>query len=139
MSRPYSSESSFGAERRQRLIEYLSKVSKTPFQWGVHDCAHFALGAVYAQTGQWHDPPYYTNAREAFECFCRQSISEWFDERFPRCDCVPPVGSIVVSPSDDAIIERAGVVVSDKAAFVCSAGLVFDRLSPGVDKYWRLP
>ena len=37
---------------RKRLIEYVSKAARTPFEWGTHDCALFAAGAVKAQTGK---------------------------------------------------------------------------------------
>ena len=120
------------------LNDYLARVRSKHFEWGVHDCAHFTLGGVEAQTGVWHEPPAYTNAREAFACFRKQSMSEWFDQRFERCPHVPPVGSIVVVRCDDAIIERAGLVVSDKAAFVSSSGLIFRKLQPAADKYWTV-
>jgi hypothetical protein len=118
------------------LNDYLASVRDKPFEWGVHDCAHFTLGAVEAQTGVRHDPPEYSNARGAFACFVKQRMSDWFDERFERCAHVPPVGSIVVIKCDDAITQRAGVVVSDKAAFVSPSGLVFAKLRPETDLYW---
>lgn len=37
---------------RKRLIAYVSGAARTPFEWGRHDCALFAAGAVKAQTGK---------------------------------------------------------------------------------------
>ncbi|MEJ5079806.1 DUF6950 family protein [Ochrobactrum sp. MYb379] len=37
---------------RTRLSAYLYEVAHKPFQWGVHDCALFAAGAVEAMTGE---------------------------------------------------------------------------------------
>jgi hypothetical protein len=133
LSKACKTKNSSGAAN---LNEYLASVRDKPFEWGTHDCAHFTLGAVEAQTGVWHEPPKYSNARSAFACFVAQSMAEWFDERFTRCAHVPPVGSIVVVKCEDAITERAGVVVSDKAAFVSPIGLVFAKLRPETDLYW---
>jgi len=33
------------------LNEYLDSVYDKPFEWGSHDCCHFAAGAVHAMTG----------------------------------------------------------------------------------------
>ena len=118
------------------LNEYLALARDKPFEWGVHDCAHFTLGAVEVQTGARYEPPKYSSAAQAFSCFVKQSMSDWFDERFERCVHVPPVGSIAVVKCDDAITQRAGIVVSDKAAFVSPSGLVFAKLRPETDLYW---
>ncbi len=37
---------------RTRLSVYLHEVAHKPFQWGEHDCALFAAGAVQATTGE---------------------------------------------------------------------------------------
>jgi len=37
---------------RTRLSAYLYEVAHKPFQWGEHDCALFAAGAVHAMTGE---------------------------------------------------------------------------------------
>ncbi|MDO5704031.1 MAG: hypothetical protein Q4G49_03030 [Paracoccus sp. (in: a-proteobacteria)] len=34
-----------------RLSDYICRVAKTPFEYGVHDCALFAAGGVEAVTG----------------------------------------------------------------------------------------
>jgi len=40
------------ADWRTRLSVYLHEVAHKPFQWGEHDCALFAAGAVQAMTGE---------------------------------------------------------------------------------------
>ena len=135
MSKVYKTKNYSGADN---LSKYIEDVRDKPFEWGVHDCAHFTLGAVEAQTGIKYEPPKYSNAREAFACFVEQSMISWFDERFTRCPHIPPVGSIVITRCSEAITQRTGIVVSDKAAFVSPTGLVFIKLNPDKDVYWSL-
>lgn len=37
---------------RTALFDYVHDVARRPFQWGEHDCALFAAGAVKAMTGE---------------------------------------------------------------------------------------
>jgi len=128
-------EKSSGAAR---LTEYLEEGRHRPFEWGVHDCLHFSLRAVEAQTGVWHSPPTYTSPKEALRQVRHMDVVAEFDARFSRCPHVPPLGSLVVTPTDDGLRWRAGVVVSDRAAFVSPSGLVFARLRPDIELYWTV-
>lgn len=38
------------ADWKQQLIQYMADSARTPFKPGVHDCALFAAGAVFAMT-----------------------------------------------------------------------------------------
>lgn len=122
----------------QELSDYLESVRSRPFEWGVHDCLHFPLRAVEAQTGVWHAPPVYASPKEALRHARNIDIVAEFDARFTRCAHVPPLGSLVVTPTGDGLRWRGGVVVSDRAAFVSPSGLVFARLRPDTDLYWTV-
>lgn len=121
-----------------RLADFIEAVRHRPFEWGVHDCLHFPLRAVEAQTGIWHAPPAYASPKEALRHARHINIVTEFDTRFRRCPHVPPAGSLVVTPTDDGLNWRGGVVVSDRAAYVSPSGLVFARLRPDIELYWTV-
>jgi len=120
------------------LNSYLESVRNKPFEWGVHDCLHFAIGAAEAQTGAEFPLPKYEGIKGAIALCKRLCLVSELDKRFARCGHVPPVGSIVAvrDTEREAIGYRLGVVVSDKAAFVSPKGLVFAKLRPETDLYW---
>ena len=117
------------------LNDYLDHVRDLRFEWGVHDCVQFARGAVEAQGGDCPVPEY-RGQRGALALSRRMCVVTYLDRVLVRCPHVPPVGSIVLVRDGDQW--RLGVVVSDKAAFVSSAGLVFARLRPESDLYWTV-
>jgi len=121
------------------LSEYLDRVRDQPFTWGSHDCLHFALGAVTAQTGQPYDIPAYGCPKGALRVHLRVGLVKALDNLFCRCAHIPPPGSLVAVKEKGPIGYRLGVVVSDKAAYVSPNGLVFARLQPDTDLYWTLP
>lgn len=121
-----------------RLADYIEQVRFKPFEWGVHDCLHFPLRAVEVQTGEWHEPPVYASPKEALRHAKTIDIVAEFDARFTRCPHVPPKGSLVVTPVEEGLRWRGGVVVGDRAAYVSPTGLVFARLQPDKELYWTL-
>lgn len=53
----------------EALFEYVQSKTLTPFEWGVHDCATFAAGAILSITGELLFTPAYTDVfgAKAFE------------------------------------------------------------------------
>jgi hypothetical protein len=121
------------------LSDYLTRVRSHPFAWGSHDCLHFAIGAMTAQTGVTYPLPAYDSPAGALRLARRMDLIGTLDRTFRRCPHVPPPGSLVAVKEDGPTGYRLGVVVSDKAAFVSPNGLAFARLQPSTDLYWTLP
>ena len=136
MSKPCKIERYSGAAN---LAEYIEAARDTPFEWGSHDCLHFAIGAASMQTGRRYPLPRYSTACGAARLAQRLRLLEHLDRTFWRCPHVPPPGSLVAVKEDGPTGYRLGVVVSDKAAFVSPNGLAFARLQPSTDLYWTLP
>lgn len=121
------------------LHEYIEASRARPFAWGSHDCLHFAIGAMSAQTGKTYPLPDYGCPTGALRLARRRDFLKELDQHFRRCDHVPPPGSLVAVKEDGPTGHRLGVVVSDRAAYVSPNGLVFARLQPDTDLYWTLP
>lgn len=137
MSKPSKTATCSGAA--SHLSEYLDRVRDQPFAWGAHDCLHFALKAMSAQTGKTYETPSYSDAVGAVRVSQQINIVDEMDRLFCRCPHVPPPGSLVAAKENTPIGRRLGVVVSDRAAYVSPNGLVFARLQPDTDLYWTLP
>jgi hypothetical protein len=136
LSKPSKTERYSGADS---LNDYLDAARDRPFVWGSHDCLHFAVGAMTAQTGQTYVLPSYGCPTSALRAARRTDLLAALDWHFRRCAHVPPPGSLVAVKENGPLGYRLGVVVSDKAAYVSPNGLVFDRLQPDTDLYWTLP
>ena len=136
MSKPSKTATCSGVES---LIDYIEAARDRPFAWGSHDCLHFAIGAMSAQTGKTYPLPDYGCPTGALRLARRRDFLKELDQHFRRCDHVPPPGSLVAVKEDGPTGHRLGVVVSDRAAYVSPNGLVFARLQPDTDLYWTLP
>ncbi len=67
---------------RARLQDYLQKVSRTPFEDGVNDCALFLAGGVEAMTGKDYAAPYrgrYTTIRGGMRILKRAGFEDHID------------------------------------------------------------
>jgi hypothetical protein len=120
------------------LTDFIEAARRRPFVWGVHDCVHFAVAAATAQTGKTYPLPKYVGLRGAMRAAKEHNFLAEMDEHFTPCPCVPPPGSIVATKTSDFLGFRLGVVVSDKAAYVSPSGLLFARLRPATDRYWKV-
>lgn len=58
------------------LAEYIRSRQTMPFEWGVHDCAHFAAGAVAVLTGEYPDFPRYKTERAALKLIAQKPLRE---------------------------------------------------------------
>ena len=61
------------------LATYMKESSTKEFQWGVHDCASFAAGAVTAVTGRFIDVKDFADAhtvREVVELLATKSLKD---------------------------------------------------------------
>lgn len=58
------------------LAEYLRARQTMPFEWGVHDCAHFAAGAVQAITGEIPAFPRYKTQRAALKLIAQKPLRD---------------------------------------------------------------
>lgn len=114
---------------RKRLIEYVAKAARTPFQWGKHDCALFAAGAVKAQTGK--DPARglrgrYSTVSGAMKHLRKLGYTSLGDLAGAQFQEIPPafaqVGDIAVV-HDDAATEALGVVQGERIYVLRPDGL----------------
>ncbi len=58
------------------LAEYVRARQDMPFEWGAHDCAHFAAGAVAAITGEYPRFPRYKTERAALKLIAQKPLRE---------------------------------------------------------------
>ena len=114
---------------RKRLIEYVSKAARTPFQWGTHDCALFAAGAVKAQTGK--DPAIglrgrYSTAAGAMKHLRKLGYERIEDLASERLEEISPafaqVGDLAVLDGDGEI-GALGVVQGERIYVLHPDGL----------------
>jgi len=95
---------------RPALLAYMQAVAPIPFQWGRHDCALFAAGAVEAMTGEDFAAPYrgrYTTLLGGLRVLRRDGFADQaaltaslFEEIAPA---LAGVGDIAVVPEGDVI------------------------------------
>lgn len=62
------------------LAEYMRTRHDMPFEWGVHDCAHFAAGAVAAITGEYPKFPRYKTEHTALKLIAQKPLRDRADE-----------------------------------------------------------
>lgn len=58
------------------LAEYVRARQDMAFEWGVHDCAHFAAGAVAALTGEYPKFPRYKTERAALKLIAQKPLRD---------------------------------------------------------------
>jgi hypothetical protein len=68
----------------ERLADYVEQCRDRPFEWGSHDCATMAVGAVAAMTGEVLWSPPYKNAAGAAKYMDGVSIADVVDGLLPR-------------------------------------------------------
>jgi hypothetical protein len=56
------------------LAEYIRERQEKPFEYGVHDCAHFAAGAVQAITEEYPKFPNYKTEHAALTLIAKKSL-----------------------------------------------------------------
>ena len=96
-----------------RLSEYMESVSKTPFQWGIHDCLIFSMRAVECMTGENYYSKYigrYYNENDSKivlrEENCR-SVVHLVEKHLPHCESV-----FSMKRGDVAVVSGVGGVVT---------------------------
>ncbi len=96
---------------KPRLTAYVVKAASTPFQYGVHDCALFAAGAVVAQCGLDHADHFrgqYRNLRAGLRLLKR---SGYADHVALASAILPDRHPALMRPGDLAVIEDDGRLI----------------------------
>jgi predicted deacylase len=117
---------------RTRLYAYLLSVEREPFQWGGHDCAHFAAGAVEAMTGRdlTEDAGYSTaiGARRWLAARGMESVADLAAQHFEEIPVLQAqVGDLAVLPGDGDV--TLGVVTGDEVRALHPLGAVRSPLT----------
>lgn len=109
---------------RLALMQYLGEVARTPLQFGTHDCALFAAGAVQAMTGQDFAAPY-RGRYKTLDAGLRLLRRDGFADHAALARSVLPViavaeampGDLAILPLDPVpalgVVQGAGIYVLD--------------------------
>jgi hypothetical protein len=106
--------------RAKTLTAYVARVARLRFQWGQHDCAIFAAGAVEALTGRDLAAPYrgrYSTMRGGLRVIRRDGFADhaaYFAAHLPE-KTRPTPGDLAVIPTPDGpamgVVQGAHVYV----------------------------
>lgn len=98
------------------LAEYVRARHDMPFEWGVHDCAHFAAGAVAAITDEYPQFPRYKTAHAALKLIAQKPLRD-------------RAGEILGAEIDVAMAQRGDVVMVIDSINGPSLGVCFGENS----------
>lgn len=112
---------------RPRLTAYLAGVSRTPFEYGKHDCALFAAGAVEAMTGE--DVARGFRGYRTLKAGVKKARAKGFRDHVEifakRFDEVPvamaQVGDVAIVPGDDGL--AVGIVQGEQIYVAAPRGI----------------
>lgn len=106
------------------LAEYVRSRQETPFEWGAHDCAHFAAGAVAAITGEYPKFPRYKTERAALKLIAQKTLRERAGDILgPEIDVSMAQRGDVVMVIDSINGPSLGVCFGENSMFVSKQGL----------------
>lgn len=103
------------------LAEYVHARQEMPFEWGVHDCAHFAAGAVASITAEYPQFPRYKTERAALKLIAQKPLRD-------------RAGEILGLEIDVSMAQRGDVVMVVDAINGPSLGVCFGENSIFVSK-----
>ena len=110
------------ADWQIQLIQFMGDAARTPFQSGVHDCALFAAGAVFAMTDQDFAAGYrgrYSTLKGGFKLLQKAGFEDHIALAASLFEEIPPafaaVGDLAVVPTEQGdalgIVQGSGIYV----------------------------
>lgn len=106
------------------LAEYVRARQDKPFEWGVHDCAHFAAGVVAALTGEYPQFPRYKTERAALKLISQKPLRARAGEILgDEIDVQMAQRGDIVMVVDDVNGPSLGLCFGENSIFVRKEGL----------------
>jgi hypothetical protein len=107
-----------------KLSEFVQSKSDTPFEWGQHDCASFAMKAIEVLTLEYPIDIEWDSAFKAKKLLNQQSLIERADDIWTPVDVsLCKRGDLVATMTLDG--EALGIFLSPTAAFASEVGLAY--------------
>lgn len=120
------------------LDSFLIKWETKDFLLGTNDCVHFINDYLTICKGVTLDIPNYTTTIGAKRAYKNLKTVDVFDKYFTRV-VFPSVGDIVMrpEPKDTITGQVLGICIGSKAGYLGMNGLVFYKLEPELETYWK--
>ena len=107
-----------------KLSDFVQSKSDTPFEWGQHDCASFAMKAIEVLTLEYPIDIEWNSAFQAKRLLDEKSLIERADEIWTPVDVsLCKRGDLVATMTPDGV--ALGIFLSPTAAFASEVGLAY--------------
>jgi len=120
------------------LDEFLTKWETKDFLLGTNDCIHFISDYLKECKGLRVKLPKYGTRIGAVRASKRMDLFTEYDANFTAVP-FPMVGDLTIRPAPKDTITGyvLGICVGSKAAYLGQQGLVFYKLDPNIETYWK--
>lgn len=127
--------------------DYIHSVKDKPFEWGSHDCYHFASKVIELQTGKGLPLTYsYSDAKGGLRQLRRTLVEARIaspealaDHLYMRVakGVLPPSGSLCMRLYDETAFGLIfGISLNHQVVFPGNNGLEFTDIDFNIDKFW---